>query len=482
MRIYLYVVFTLFVVGIGGLGSAQTVSSLQVRENPHSVLSALVSLEVLGAPEGAEVMVRYETEDEPAGETPAYPVQEGAQEVAVLGLLPETTYDVTAFVSSADAEAQSITESFTTGSLPELLQDLTIETTGEGPEGYTLVETFLGPKFAFAFDGEGRIRWYKDFRGEPAHFETKLHPHGNYTTFVGQSYGFQPTDGQFVEYTPSGEEVATYQANGPLYTDSHEILLTTDESGEVEYAHFFSYDLRRITEVPPVGGEVGTRTAGHQLLRQTPEGKIDFYWNAWDHFELADWTQPRGDPNYQDFDHPNSLDFDLDGNYIVSMRSFGAVLKLNAKTGDLLWQLGGRGNQFEIVDDPLNGFSAQHTAYITDEGTLLVFDNGMTHDPPQSRAVEYELDLEAMTATMVWEFRPEPNDAVYSHIVSSAERLQNGHTLVGFGVKGRIFEVDAQSEPVWEASITRPNDEGEPQGVLFYRANRLPSLYEFREP
>ena len=482
MRNYAYVVFILFAFVIGGLSRAQTVSSVEVRENPHSVLSALVSFEVLGAPEGAEVTVRYETEGEPEGETPAYPVQEGAQEVAVLGLLPETAYDITVDVGGADAAGRSVTKSFTTGSLPELLQNLTIETTGESPDGYTLVETFLGPKFVFAFDGEGRIRWYKDFRDEPAAFETKLHPHGNYTTFVGTSFGFQATDGQFVEYTPSGEEVATYQANAPLYTDSHEILLTTDERGEVEYAHFFSYDLRRVDEVPPVGGEVGTRTAGHQLLRQTPEGKIDFFWNAWDHFEVADWIAPRGSPEYEDFDHPNSLDFDLDGNYIVSMRSFGAVLKLDAKTGDLLWQLGGRGNQFEIVDDPLGGFSAQHTAYITDEGNVLVFDNGMTHDPPQSRAVEYELDLEAMTATMVWEFRPENIDEVYSHIVSSAERFQNGHTLVGFGVKGRIFEVDAQSEPVWEASITRPNDEGEQQGVFFYRANRLPSLYEFREP
>ena len=478
MRTYLYVVFTPFIIGAWGLGNAQTVASPQVRENPHSTLSALVSLEVLGAPGGAEVSVRYETEGEPAGETPSYPVEEGVQEIAVLGLLPETTYNMTVYVSGAGAEARSRLE-FTTGSLPEPLQDLTVEATGDA-DGYTLVETFLGPKFAFAFDGEGRIRWYKSFEDEPALFETKLHPHGNYTTFVGISYGFQATDGQFVEYTPGGEEVATYQANGPLYTDSHEILLTTDERGEVEHAHFFSYDLRRITEVPPVGGEVGTRTAGHQLLRQTPEGKIDFYWNAWDHFEVADWVAPRGSPEYQDFDHPNSLDFDRDGNYIVSMRSFDAVLKLNAKTGDLLWQLGGRKNQFEFVDDPLGGFSAQHTAYITDEGNVLVFDNGMTHDPPRSRAVEYELDLEAMTATMVWEFRPDP--PLYSPIVSSAERFENGHTLVGFGVPSRMFEVSGAGDTVWEASITRPNDEGEPQAVPFYRANRLPSLYEFREP
>ena len=485
---YFNVTAVLFFVILGGISSAQTVSSLELSENPHSVLSALVSFEVLGAQSGAEVRVRYETEGD-AGETPAYPVTEGAQEVAVLGLLPETTYDMTVEVSGS-SEGTSRTESFTTSSLPEPLQNVTIETTGESPEGYTLVETFLGPKFVFAFDGDGRVRWYKDFTDEPRGFETKIQPNGNFTTFVGLSFGFEPTYGKFVEYTPSGEEVRTYSAQPPYYTDSHELLLTTNESGEVEHAHFFSYDLQPIAEAPPIGGEAGTRTAGHQLLRQTPDGQNDFFWNAWDHFEPADWIEPRGSEEYEDFDHPNSLDIDEDGNYIVSMRSFGAVLKLNAKTGDLLWQLGGRKNQFEIVNDPLNGFSAQHTAYMTDAGTLLILDNGARHDPQQSRAVEYELDLEAMTATMVWEFRPE---GIYSPIVSSAERLQNGNTLVGFGIPSQIYEIDAEGETVWEAAMTHKEGEvvageeaaaGEEasNSVPFYRANRLLSLYEFRVP
>ena len=488
-NLHLNVWIVLFFVIVGGLSSAQTVSSLELSENPHSVLSALVSFEVLGAPAGTEVRVRYESEEE-TGETPAYPVEEGTQEVAVLGLLPETTYDVTVEVSGS-SEAASRTESFTTGSLPEPLQNVTIEATGESPEGYTLVETFLGPKFVFAFDGEGRIRWYKDFRNEPRGFETKIQPNGNFTTYVGLSFGFQPTYGKFIEYTPDGEELRTYSAQPPYYTDSHELLLTTNEGGEVDYAHFFSYDLQPIDEAPPVGGDVGTRTAGHQLLRQSPEGDIDFFWNAWDHFGVEDWIEPRGSEEYEDFDHPNSLDIDEDGNYIVSMRSFGAVLKLNAKTGDLLWQLGGRKNQFEILDDPLNGFSAQHTAYMTDAGTLLILDNGARHDPQQSRAVEYELDLEAMTATMVWEFRPE---GVYSPIVSSAERLQNGNTLVGFGIPSQIYEVDAEGETLWEVAITHKEGEDVVEGeeaaegeeadnsVPFYRANRLPSLYEYSVP
>ena len=34
-------------------------------------------------------------------------------------------------------------------------------------------------------------------------------------------------------------------------------------------------------------------------------------------------------------------------------------------------------------------------------GNLLLFDNGLRHDPPETRAVEYRLDTTAMTATLL---------------------------------------------------------------------------------
>ena len=56
----LYVKLALLFAFVGGVGHAQIISSLELRENPYSVLSALVSFEVLDAPAGAEVRVHYE--------------------------------------------------------------------------------------------------------------------------------------------------------------------------------------------------------------------------------------------------------------------------------------------------------------------------------------------------------------------------------------------------------------------------------------
>jgi hypothetical protein len=49
-----------------------------------------------------------------------------------------------------------------------------------------------------------------------------------------------------------------------------------------------------------------------------------------------------------------------------------------------------------------------------------------------SRAVEYELDLDAMTATLVWEFRETPD--VFSHYMANTQRLPNGNTLINWSI------------------------------------------------
>src|SRR5258708_34786504 len=105
---------------------------------------------------------------------------------------------------------------------------------------------------------------------------------------------------------------------------------------------------------------------------------------------------------------------------------------------------------------------------------MLMFDIGLRHTPPHTRAVEYGIDETAKTATMVWEYEPTP--LVLAAFVGSAQRFANGNTLIGFGATGQIDEVNAQSMLLARA---RFQIEGAP---LFYRAYRLPSLYKYEAP
>src|SRR2546426_3251407 len=104
----------------------------------------------------------------------------------------------------------------------------------------------------------------------------------------------------------------------------------------------------------------------------------------------------------------------------------GEITKIDRRTGELIWRLGGRNNQFAIVDDPLGGFSSQHSVRVLDNGNLLLYDNGLRHTPPESRAVEYRLDVSTRTATMVWQYRRVP--AVFTPFLGSVQRFQNGNT------------------------------------------------------
>jgi outer membrane protein assembly factor BamB len=78
---------------------------------------------------------------------------------------------------------------------------------------------------------------------------------------------------------------------------------------------------------------------------------------------------------------------------------------------------------------------------------VLIFDNG-THRAqlPYSRVIEIDL----ATGEVVWSYEETPPIAFFSPIISNAQRLWNGNTLINEGASGRLFEVSAQGELVWE--------------------------------
>ena len=157
------------------------------------------------------------------------------------------------------------------------------------------------------------------------------------------------------------------------------------------------------------------------------------------------------------------------------MRDLGAVRKIDANTGATLWQLGGLHSDFTFIGDPLDGFSAQHSVRVTANGNILVYDNGTRHSPSETRAVEYALDLDRKTATLVWEYRH--GSPIYTPYMGSVQRLVSGNTQVGFSTAGVVDEVDANGNLLWEAKLSTAKGP-----VAFYRALRIAALDEYREP
>ena len=90
------------------------------------------------------------------------------------------------------------------------------------------------------------------------------------------------------------------------------------------------------------------------------------------------------------------------------------------------------------------------------------------------------IEIDPVTLGKVWQYGPaeaglvQPLDAnrFYSPFISSAQRLENGNTLICEGSGGRLLEVTAEHEIVWE--YINPYISGEHPFNMVYRAYRVP--------
>ncbi len=267
---------------------------------------------------------------------------------------------------------------------------------------------------------------------------------------------------EYQELDKAGNLLRKWTATGGYQTDGHDIQLTRTGS-----AVLFGFDFRLI-DLTYLGGAPDAQVLGNVLQEVESSGKVLFQWSAFDHFAITD-IDPSIPLTTQriDWNHGNAIEIDSDGNYLVSFRSLSEVTKIDAHTGAVLWRLGGARNEFRFQPDTLK-FSFQHGLRRLPNGNLILFDNGNTHSPNFSRAVEYRVDEGARTATLVWQYRPNPD--LPSFALGFAQRLADGNTLVTFGPRGTVHEVSSSSQRLWELTI--------PQGLWIYRAYRINSLYD----
>ncbi len=158
-----------------------------------------------------------------------------------------------------------------------------------------------------------------------------------------------------------------------------------------------------------------------------------------------------------DWTHANALWFDAaDSQLYLNIRNLNRIAVFDYPSGDLVREIGDDGVTFSHAHDP---------QYLPD-GTILLFDNGL-HRPggeEYSRAVQFREGAGGQLE-VVWEYREEPD--FYSDVMGDADRLDNGNTLITDAVNGRLVEVDAEGDKVWEAQLTRA-------GMRIYKTQLVP--------
>jgi hypothetical protein len=226
-------------------------------------------------------------------------------------------------------------------------------------------------------------------------------------------------------------------------------------------------------------------------------GTIVWEWHVWDHLiqNFDSLKQNYGvvadhpelvNVNYaassqSDWMHTNSIDYNEEFDQILlSVHNFNEIWVIDHSTttqqaaghtggrsgkgGDLLYRWGNPAayNRGTASDQKL---FLQHDANWIDpgcpgEGHILIFNNGVgrfysTVDeivtPVDSNGDYYLAPVSAYGPTVqIWTYNPQPS--FYASIISGAQRLPNGNTLVCNGETGELFEVTPTGSKVWQYS------------------------------
>lgn len=179
-------------------------------------------------------------------------------------------------------------------------------------------------------------------------------------------------------------------------------------------------------------------------------------------------------------------------NIISDIRILNTSFIIDHRSGDIVWRIG---PDFE-ADSRLQNIGqivGQHHVHmiprgLPGEGNILLFDNGgqagLGRPTPcaptgycnATRGYSRVLEINPVTLEVVWSYNDLRNfggdiellsqtNLLFSHYCSSADRLSNGNTLITEMLHGRIIEVTAEGEVVWEFI--------NPGGKVF-RAHRYP--------
>ena len=318
--------------------------------------------------------------------------------------------------------------------------NLFIHTMGDQPRYIAIIDSSLSPSW-FINSGEFGL----DFKVNQ-----------NYLTF------FNKSNQNWIVLNDKMKEVDTLNCVNGYKADYHDIQLLQN-GGYILQA----YDSISVNMSEIVSGGNPNAIVIYLIIQEFDQNKnLIFEWNAWDHLNIADYTNLDLTRLRLTWMHGNSIEVDQDLHLLVSNRRSSEILKIDRNTGDVLWYLGGPNNDFTINNDSFNGFNKQHDVRRLSNGNILLFDNGNEHQPPISRVVEYSVNEINKSINLVWEFyHPEQ---LLGLAMGSAQRLPNQNTLINWGIVNNngaiITEVDYDKNIVLEIRY--------PLGVRCYKVRK----------
>ncbi|MBN2105635.1 aryl-sulfate sulfotransferase [bacterium] len=349
------------------------------------------------------------------------------------------TTDSSDFSKTAAGEMTTINGVTVPGDFPIFKPE--IKTSDISP-GKIFITNWSGTPYIMIFENNGTPYFFKRLIGVTRDF--KIQPNGELS---------RHENGRFAVMDSSCDVKRYVQCGHGYLTDEHELLILPD-------GHYFmiavgnrEMDMSKIV----ANGNKNAKVKDTHIQEFDEYGNIIFEWLCFEYLNIEHALNVDFTASKIDYVHMNSVAIDYDDHILISNRHLNEVTKINRQTGDIIWRLGGVSNEFKFTNDKYQ-ISYQHDARPVPgkPDHYTVFDNGNHHNPQFSRAVEFSLDTEQMTATRIWEYRLPSGHA---HWMGNAQRLPNGHTHINWadGSVPKVTEVTPDGRVVYQADFINPD-------------------------
>ena len=334
---------------------------------------------------------------------------------------------------------------------------LALHDAGRATEGYTLFAP-LDRTEALLIDMRGQIvhRW--DIGAKPGGYAYLLKT-GNLLCATDNGSGSVPFGGK-------GGHLKEFDWDGALVWEHVDDLqhhdfrrLANGNTLYVGWEEMPAEAARRVAGAEPGSEAEGGVIWGDRLTEVTPDGETAWEWHAHSDMEIERFPlHPLS--TRKEFAHCNACAETPDGDVMLSFRRNSTVAVVGKATRRIEWHM----------RDDLWG--QQHDCSILENGNVLIFANGI-HVP---RGVLHSavIEIDPARKEEVWRYEDDPPWHFFSPNISGAQRLWSGNTLICEGLSGRIFEVAADGEIVWEYHNPHCGPFGRGQSNRVFRAYRYP--------
>lgn len=332
-------------------------------------------------------------------------------------------------------------------------------------DGYLFVSMFAPVRrdqmsFNMILDDNGEPVYYQPLTTITSSNDFKKQPNGLLTYFA-------PVSADNVSYAALNNKyqlVKEYRAandpeTGQEYTiDNHDMQILENGNALILIHDTKTIDMSRMAP----GGSEEASVIGCVIQEIDEDNNVVFQWRSWDYIDIRDTVVPLDNDPLR-YVHCNSIEEDNDGNFLLGSRNLNEITKIDSQTGEIIWRMGGRHNEFDF--DIFSRFSFQHDVRRLPNGHLTAYDNAI-EGARFSRGVEYAVDENTKFVEEVADFENTPQ--THGKFMGNMQRLPNGNTLIGWGTSSWpvLTEFDAQGEKILELS----ND----ANLVSYRAFRFP--------